>query len=83
MLSGVRELSASIVLDIRSLLNNAYLIISKIKLILIIDLHWFYNNETDLRLGPFKYQKKVNNYRKIFLGSCAFGDVQPKVLIQV
>lgn len=56
MLSGIRGLIASIVLDIWLLLNNAYLIMNKIKLI-IIDLYWFYNNKTDLRLGRFKYEK--------------------------
>lgn len=56
MLFGIRGLIVSIVLDIWLLFNNVYLIMNKIKLI-IIDLYWFYNNKIDLRLGRFKYEK--------------------------
>ena len=58
MLSGVRGLIARTVLAIELLFNNAYLIMNKMKLIIIIDLYWFYNNHMDLRLGIFKYKKK-------------------------
>lgn len=50
MLSGVRGLIARTVLAIELLFNNAYLIMNKMKLIIIIDLYWFYNNHTDLRI---------------------------------
>lgn len=38
---------------------------NKMNLRIIIDLHWFYNNKTDLKLGIFKYKKGWTTIEKI------------------